>query len=159
MKLAIALVVLAGIACAPQTPSTDSAPVAAGPTPVKASFARTWEAAREVLQRRGVRLESASQQPVRNESGMLVGSLTGEFNPVAQYDMKLYSSDCGQDRMALAHPVGDGDAHYSVAVQGDDATSIVHVTINVTQAGEQCTTRRAFEAAAQVDIKSVAEAK
>lgn len=157
MKPALALAAILALACAPQTPAPAAAPVAGGPTPVRASFAQTWEAARQVLLRRGVQLQGSTRAPVPNEHGMFVGQLMGEFNPVPRYDLRLYSSDCGQDRTAIAHPVGDGDAHYSVAIQGDSVTSLVNVTIAVTEAGETCTTRRAFEAATQVDIKSLAE--
>lgn len=159
MKLRVVLAALVGAACAPAAPATPAGPIPAGPTPVRASFDQTWAAARSVLQHRGVRLEGATRAPVRNEQGMLVGTLMGEFNPVPRYDLKVYSSDCGQDRPALAHPAGDGDAHYSVAIEGDSVTSLVHVTIAVTEAGATCTTRREFEAAAQGDIKSVAESK
>lgn len=146
-------------ACAPPQPSTASAPIAAGPTPVKASFDRTWDAARRVLQQRGVRLEGSSTTPVRNEAGMLVGTILGEFNPVPRYDLKVYTSDCGTETVALAHPVGDGDAHYAVTVQGDSLTSIINVSVAVTEAGFTCTTRREFEAGTQVEIKSLAEGK
>lgn len=159
MKLhAISLALLAA-ACAQPAATTAAGPIPAGPTPIRASFDRTWEAARQVLQRRGVRLEQATRDQVRNEQGMYVGTLRGEFNPVPQYDLKLYSSDCGQSRTGLAHPVGDGDAHYVVAIQGDSLTSLVHVSIAVTEAGEACTSRREFEAAAQGDIKAIAESR
>lgn len=146
-------------ACTPSHPTTASGPIPAGPTPVRASFDRTWESARQVLQRRGVQLQGSTTAPVRNESGMLVGTLMGEFNPVPRFDLKSYTSDCGNDQTAIAHPVGDGDALYAVTVQGDSLTSMIHVTISVTEAGFTCTTRREFEAATQGDIKSMAEAR
>jgi len=159
VKLCVVLVALVGAACAPAAPATPPGPIPAGPTPVRASFDKTWAAARSVLQHRGVQLLGASRAPARNDQGMLVGTLMGEFNPVRRYDLKVYTSDCGQDRPALAHPAGDGDAHYSVAIEGDSVTSLVHVTIAVSEAGATCTTRREFEAAAQGDIKAVAESK
>lgn len=157
--LALSAVTAVAVACAPPQPTTASGPVPAGPTPVRASFDRTWDAARRLLQQRGVQLEGSTKAPVRNEAGMLVGTLMGEFNPVPRYDLKVYTSDCGSDRVAIAHPVGDGDAHYAVTVQGDSVTSLIHVSIAVTEAGFTCTTRREFEAAAQGDIKTLAEAK
>lgn len=157
--LVLPAVAVIGAACAPPQPGTAAGPIAAGPTPVKASFDRTWEAARQLLQQRGVRLEGATRAPVRNEAGMLVGTLMGEFNPVPRYDLKVYTSDCGNDQVAIAHPVGDGDAHYAVTVQGDSLTSILNVSVAVTEAGFTCTTRREFEAGTQVEIKQLAESR
>lgn len=159
MKTCFVLIAALGLACAPQPTPEPAGPIPAGPTPVRASFSQTLEAARRVLQHRGVKLLGSSREPVRNEQGMLVGTLIGEFNPVPRYDLKLYSSDCGQDRPSIAHPAGDGDAHYTVSIEGDNATSLVNVKIDVTEGGEACTTRRAFEAAAQGDIKALAESK
>lgn len=157
-RCALALIALAGAACAPAGPA-PAAPVPAGPTPVRASFGRTWDAARSVLKQRGVQLQGSTRKAAPSGNGMAVGTLLGEFNPVPRYDLKLYSSDCGEELAGIAHPVGDGDAHYAVTIEGDSVTSMVHVSIAVTEAGEACTTRRAYEAAAQGDIKSVAESR
>lgn len=158
-RCVLVLIAVAAAACAQPAPATPATPVPTGPTPVRASFDRTWDAARRVLTQRGVQLAGSTRGPAPEGNGMLFGTLLGEFNPVPRYDVKLYSSDCGQEVTGLAHPVGDGDAHYTVTVEGDSVTSMVHVSIAVTEAGEACTTRRTFEAAAQGDIKSVAEAR
>jgi hypothetical protein len=146
----IALPALAALAAACVN-ARPAPPVQRAPTPVAASFGRTWDAAIDAFAARNIPIRA-----IDRASGFIVADATATPEDTAY-------ADCG---MYMGFPVDPTGAVYNVVVRGDSTRSSVRVTVRweaatgvgASTTDKECSTKGRWEAEVEAQIKARAEA-
>lgn len=143
-----AFLALAGCTTIPPAPAPTRAP-----SPVAASFDRTWSAAVDIFAEKNIGIRT-----IDRASGLIVGdpmSVEGK-NTTTPYEF----ADCGQD-MFEGHP-WPTVAIYNVRVKGDTAASTILVSVRwLRQLGGEsltCTSKGVWESQFEESVRTRAQA-
>jgi hypothetical protein len=148
----VILILSIAVGCAPTPPAAPAPRIA---TAVAAPLTKTWDAVIDVFASRNIPIKNIDRSSGYISTDDLAVPLVAEA--------KTYA-DCGHSLFGARPPT---NANYNVRVKGDSAQSTVQVTVlwkevYPAQLGgktDQCTTKGAWESAAEAEIKARAEAR